>query len=487
MKKITYIAFFIVLSCSQCTKGFEDLNTNPNEPITAHVDYLFTEALVRGVGGYGTGIHSEMWTFEVWTQMMADINGINNPGEFYPYSGDWNNELWREWYADALAPINQAVKITEGLPNQINKNAIARIWRAYLFHRITDLWGDVPYNDALKGVNEEGDPIMTPSYDKQKDIYRSMIKELKEAAAALDNSKESFVTADAMYGGDVDKWKRFANTLQLRLLLRISNADATFAQTEVSALMSQNEFISNNGEGAHFSYTNDFKHYFFEISVNGQGLRNPSYYFLEMMNSSNDPRIAYYAEETPSSVVMGTDPYVGVPNMLTSTELTAEGFDGFTTSLVGNHFLQLSTPGTSLSYAESCFLQSEAALKGWGNGSNAQQHYENGVRAHMEFLGVADADITTFLQGSGAWNNSLEQIITQKYITLAFRDAYEAFSEYRRTGFPVLTDYQGNVLTDATFPQRLNYPPSELTLNGTNVNAVGEGINDTQSKVWWAK
>lgn len=487
MKKTIYIAILSVLLFSQCTKDFEDINTNPNQPITAHVDYLFTESLVRGVGDYGTGIHSEMWTFEVWCQMMADINGINNPGDFYPYSGDWNDELWKEWYADALSPINQAVKNTQDKPSQINKHAIARIWRAYLFHRVTDLWGDVPYFDALKGVNDNGSPIMTPQYDKQKDIYLDLIKELKEAKNTLNASEESYGMADLMYQGDINKWKRFANTLRLRLLLRISAAEPTIAETEIKALTLENEFISANNEGAHFVFNNDNKHYFYEIAVNGQGLRNPSHFFLELLNQNNDPRVGFFAGKTPSSAVLGTPPYVGVPNLKTSTEMSALGFDAFSTSECGSYFLDLNTAGTTLSYAESCLLQSEASLKGWGNGISAEQSYENGIRAHMEYLGLPDTAITNYLQNEVVWNGTLEQIITQKYITLAYRDAYEAFSEFRRTGFPVLKDFEVNPILPSNFPQRLSYPPSELTLNGTNVYAVGEGVNDMKSKVWWAK
>ncbi len=485
--RVIFILMFLVLLLNSCTKDFEDINTNPNAPTTANVDYLFTETVIRGVGGYGTGVHTEMWSLEVWCQIMADINGINNPGEFYPFSGDWNNELWRELYAEALTPVNQIVILTSTQPGRVNKYAIARIWRAYLFHRLTDLWGDIPYFDALKGYNEDGSPIMTPEYDSQKEVYLSLINELKESAGLIDLSKDGYEAADPLYNGDLLKWQKFANTLRLRFLLRISNAEPVFAEEEIEALMQQDEFISSNSEGAHFIYNNEFKHFFYEIAVNGQGLRNPSWYFLEMLNNTNDPRVGIYSDVTPSSQVLGTDPYVGIPNMKTSVELNNLGFDAFTTSLAGNYFKKSETPGTTLSYAECCFLRSEAALKGWGSGTDARQSFENGIRAHMEFLGIQDNLITQYIQNDAVWNGTLEQIITQKYITLAYRDAYEVFAEYRRTGFPVLKDYEGNLVSQSGFPQRLSYPPSEITLNGTNVTAVGEGINDMHSKVWWAK
>jgi hypothetical protein len=116
-----------------------------------------------------------------------------------------------------------------------------------------------------------------------------------------------------------------------------------------------------------------------------------------------------------------------------------------------------------------------------------QGYYDEGVRAAMEFVGVADTSIINYLAGAGAFDGTLENIITQKYITLVYRDGYEAFAELRRTGFPILTDVNNAPISMANFPQRLEYPPSEINLNGSNVNAVGEGIGENSTPVWWGQ
>ncbi|MEM7037685.1 MAG: SusD/RagB family nutrient-binding outer membrane lipoprotein, partial [Bacteroidota bacterium] len=351
--------------------------------------------------------------------------------------------------------------------------------------RITDLWGDVPYFEALRGVNPDGDPILTPVYDGQDVIYADLLDELKDAASALDLDAGIFGGADPFYSGDVTRWRKFANTLRLRLALRVSNADPALAQQHATEVLAEADFISDNSEGAHFTFISDNESPFYQLDATGQGMRNPSHFLIEHLNATADPRLNILAEPTTESVLLPPLDYAGVPNLQTTADLA--GFSTFNTSPVGDYFLQQSTPGTTLSFAESCFLQAEAAHKGWGGTQSAQAWYEAGVRAHMEYLNVATQDIDDFLAGGGAFDGTLEQIITQKWLTFVYRDGFEAYAEYRRTGFPALTDVNGAAIDAAAFPNRLAYPPVEISLNGTNVSAVGVGINDFSSKVWWAQ
>ncbi len=480
-------SFFIAILALivSCDKDFEDLNTNPNEPTIANANYLFTESLAQGAGQFSTGIHTEIWTLMNWDMHMADINGITSAGNEYAYSNDWNDELWKELYARVLLPVNDVIKITKDDPYLVSKWAMAKIWKVYISHRITDLWGDIPYSDALNGVNENGNPILAPKYDNQKDIYTDLIADLKNAADAIDQSKPSFDQADILYQGSHEKWIKFANSLRLRLAMRISNADPVLAQQVVSELMTEDNFISSNSEGAHFQFVSNHKHPFFDLYESGQGMRNPSHFFIELLKSMNDPRLEVYAELTESSIVLGTEPYVGVPNLMTSVELNTLGINMFTASEVGSYFLDINTAGTTFSYAEICFLKAEAAHKAWGGSQTTEDYYNEGVRAAMELLGVHDTSITNYLAGATAFDGSLEMIITQKWISFTYRDAYESYAELRRTGFPKLKNYDGSLLDMNNLPQRFKYPPSEISLNWENVSAVGLGIDETTSKVWW--
>lgn len=471
------------LILASCGDRFEEINANPNQPNVTNPDFLWTEAVVVGAGQFGTGVHTEIWTLMEWTMMMGDLNGYPIGGNPYAFSGDWNDELWIEWYSRLLAPVNEIIRLTQDDPFMVNKHAIARIWRAWAFHRITDLWGDVPYSQALKGANPGDNAVLTPEYDAQSAIYLDLLHELKDAEASLDADKPNFGNADPVYAGDVDLWRKFANTLRLRLAIRISNADLATAQIHGSDVIAEGNLITSNAEGAHFTFAAQALGPFYELEATGQGMRNPSQFLIDHLKTTNDPRLAIYAEATTESIIFGSPDYAGVPNLLTTQEVTA--YNDFNSSGVGSYFLAQSTPGTTISFAESCFLQAEAALLGMGG--NAQIQYEAGVRAHMDYLNVSSSDIDDFLATDGAFDGTLEQIITQKYLTFIYKDGFEAFAEYRRTGFPVLKDSNGDPIAMGSIPERLPYPPNEISLNGTNVSAVGEGINDFSSPVWWAR
>ena len=468
-----------------CEKDFETLNTNPNQPSTANPNQLFTEALLINAGQFGTGVHAEIWTLEVWTQMMADINGIQ-VGANYNFNGSWNDELWAEWYTRVLTPCNQIVELTQDDAFLINKTSIARIVRAYAFQRITDLWGDVPYSEALSGFNTGASPILNPVYDTQESIYLDLLLELEQAVANIDPSKPGFENADVLYGGDVNAWVKFGNALRFRMAMRLSEVNPSLAQQHVSSLLSdESTLISNHNEAAYFQFYNDQEHPFYALDVSGQGLRNPSHYLIEKLKTNQDPRVHIYAAATPSSDVLNTTPYVGVPNNKTSTELNTLNINAFTTSEVGDYFRDVNVQGTTLSYAEMCFLKAEAAWRGWGGSQSAEDYYNEGVRAAMDWIGTPNDSIDTYLNGPGAFNGTLEEIITQKWISLVYRDGFEAFAEIRRTGYPVLTDENNAPIDMNQFPKRLAYPPSEWTLNAENVGATGIGINNTNSPVWW--
>lgn len=482
--RLLMTAVMLLLAVTSCGK-FEELNTNPNEPTVTNPDFLFTESIISGTGRFNTGVHTEIWTLMRWQMMMADSSGVASPDAAYNYSSAWNDEVWVEIYTRGLAPCNEIIKLTAEDPFLINKHAVARIWRVYLFHRLTDLYGDIPYFDALKGSEPNGEAILTPSYDAQEEIYTDMIAELGEAVADLESGGETFGAADLFYGGAPDAWRRFGNSLRLRLAMRISDAKPSLAEPVIRDLMLNAELISDNSQGAHFQPIANIWHPFFELENTGQGMYNPSQFLVELLKDLDDPRIGKFAKPTLESELFGNPDWVGIPNLQTAAELSA--FNSFNVSAVSPSFLDGATRGTTLSYAEVCFLKAEAAYRNWGDGTAAATYYDEGVRAHCEYLGVADTAITNFLVGPGAYTATLESIILQKWLTFVYRDGYEGFAELRRTGYPVLRDVNGNPLDQTTVPKRLPYPPSEVTLNSANVSAVGEGVNDMTSPVWWGR
>lgn len=467
---------------SSCDRGFEELNKNPNIPSTVDPDALFANAVYRYHTNYEHGVLTEIWSLEIWNQSMASIVGITAGSEYF-LGGDANNNSWRIMYADVLGNTAEAIRLVKDDPEQANREAVYRIFRAYVFQRITDLWGDVPYDEAHQAIGTD-EPNFTPAYQSQESIYRDLIAELKASAALLNERAPGISTQDWYFQGDIDRWRRFANTLRLRMALRLSEVDPAYAQQEVAAIGSA-PLISEPEEDVQFPHGDFGRSPFYQLDFTGQGLRNPSKYLVDMLKSDNDPRLPIFAEPTPFSlIVLGQPDYEGVPSFLLSSEINPDDLNDFTTSKVGEYFLDINLPKPTMDLAESCLLQAEAIQRGWLPG-DAMTCYNRGVRAHMEKLCVPDTVIIDYLIYDQPYDATLERIITEKWKTFVYTNPIEAYNEYRRTGFPVLLNRDGNPIDDSNFPKRLAYPDIEISFNGKQVDALGIDPRNVQIPVWW--
>ncbi|MFT4662493.1 MAG: hypothetical protein ACI8XB_002783 [Patiriisocius sp.] len=490
MEKRIYILLFVILFfVISCKKGFEEINENPNVSLEANPEELFAYAQLKYHTDYGHGVNTEMWGLNKWMQIQANINGISSLGEEYFIGSDALNNTWQITYANVLGNISEAIRITNDQPEKINENSIYRIYRAYVFHRLTDLWGDIPYSEAHNLVNDENIPDFTPAYDSQESIYIDLLNELEEAKNLFDPSLPSLGMQDWLYQGNVDHWKRFANSIRMRMATRISNISPGLSSEVIQDIIDENMFIQSNEEGAHFPHTSvsAMRSAFYELHSTGQGMRNPSQYLIEKLNSDNDPRIGNYATFTPESIIFGTFEYVGMPSFIPNAQVDAIEYSNLTISYIGDYFLDASLEGTSLGYPEVCFLLAEASLNGVGTPLSPSEYYNNGVSAHMEFMNVNQSEIDEYLQNEGAFDGTLENIINEKWKTLIYTDGIEIFNEWRRTGFPILKDPDGLEINISSIPKRLAYPALEWSLNGQNVMDVGLVQNDFLTPVWWAE
>lgn len=483
---ITYYLILTLSVLTSCDKGFDDLQNDPTQPSTVNPEFLFTESVRRGISDDIVGIRTEIWTLMVWNQQMADIRGVATQSDFYNYGAAASDDIWDRWFVGSLTNIQEMIRLTEGKPSEVNKLAVARIWKAYLYHRITDLWGDVPYSEALQANTDA--ILLSPRYDAQEDIYADLLNELKEAVESFDFDLDDVGAADPLFGGDMVAWTRFANSLRLRMAIRISAADPILAQQHGEEVITNGILISNEMESVRFPHdANNGAAIFqlFNTLVDDDPVIHyfPSEFFINHLESRLDPRLPYFSDPTEESQIFGFDDYVGIPNLSLNTEL--ENFNPFNTSPVDDRFYAEAIESNTLSYSEVCFLQAEAAMLGWGG--SQQDRYEAGVTASMAYFGIDQTEIDNYLAGDGAYDGTLEQIITEKWIGFQYRDGFEPFAEYRRTGFPRLLDENGEVIDHSLFPQRLPYPESEILFNSNNVLEVGEGINDTHTKVWWAE
>ncbi len=498
------LLILVSIGFSSCVKDLTELNKDPNNSTEINPDLQFKYAVKRGMSGYLTSHHFKYNGLHQWVQYFATRGGVE-PGNLYlsPSGGD---SYWNESYVDAMNNANMIQKwATEGDGRQA-KAAAAGIWKIYLMQTVTDLWGDVPFNDAFKG---NPDLNFTPEYDLQEEIYISLNSQLKLFSETLaNNSADEFFDeeSDLLFAGDRNAWIRFANSLRMRVAIRMSAVKPDLASSIFQDLQSV-VLIENWEQSAAFQFNSVFNKPLYEASVlryqEGAAYINPSKFLVDLLLNSEDPRIDYILEKTSLSATFPfLDEYRGVPNLVPYTSdiwdhynLDAQLGDPLgewgDVSRVGNWFMNNERPMPLLTYSEVCFLKAEAALLGWWN-EDAEELVREGVRTHMQYMNewadeieITDSEILNYLNQLGEIN--FETIQTQKYILLVYENVIEAYAEQRRTGYPTLLNYEEEPIDLDIFPYRLRYPYSEYTYNRVNyLNAVErQGADNQLTKLWW--
>lgn len=487
MKNSIYILLFAFL-LSACDKGFEELNVNPTKPIQVSLSTKLTAAQK-----FMSSERYDNWRANLIYQstMMQHLSVT---------AGYWSGDkyTWNKGYASSLIDryYENVVKSLEDMRVQLEEEnspaemkAITRIMRVYVFSRLTDLYGDIPYSEAGQAFISG---ILTPKYDAQSEIYADLLKELEESAADLGTGTSAFGAADLIYQGDQAKWKKLANSLMLRLGFRLIKRDAAAAQAWVTKAISGGVMESNDDI------------FYLQHDVNNRngnseafdadGNQRLSKTFVDFLQG--DPRLPILASRRSDGSTAPAD-LKGLPNGLDSELLLASTGEENTNLYAepSDIITFFEAPMFFQTYAEVEFMLAEAAIRWNLAGGNPEPHYNAGVRAAMKMLEIygpdaviADSDIDAYLAANpfdGA--NALEQINTQ-YWAATFLNEYEAFSNWRRTGFPTLipVNYPGNV-TNGTIPRRLTYPESEQSNNPENYNAAvaAQGPDVLTTRVWW--
>ena len=483
-------------SCDSMQDNFEEMNINPQQADELDPEFQLTYNQLQTSGERYEAWRTNLIYSSTMIQHFATLPGYW-AGDKYTYIGSYSAAMWDRYYPNVVRNIQDLVARTEDSPN---KNAIARIWRVVFFNRLTDLYGDIPYFKAGLGALAPDDPdSKAPPYDRQADIYADMLNELEVSAGQLTSGAESFGSGDLLYGGDVDKWRKYAYSMMLRLGMRMSKVDPGAAQTWVQRAIAGGVMTSND-DIAYVPHTDGPS----GINRNGNGevfaadgSPRLSKTFVDWMLAHNDPRLPVYG----SLPTGDSDPAnaKGLPNGYDATTIKDyEGGDDLDTYTEPNRALitQTDDPMFFQTYAEVEFMLAEAAVRGWHTGDPAT-HYENGVRAAMSYLSMYDAgggadiaaaDVDAYLAANPYDPaNALEQI-GEQYWAATFLNEYEAFANWRRTGYPQLTpvNYPGNV-TGGTIPRRLRYPEGEAASNAANYTAVltQQGPDEFTTRMWW--
>ena len=498
MKKYI-LGVVMIVSLAACTDKFDELNVSPIalQEDRINENLLFTRAQVYGMLRYTEFQRAQHLYGNHYIQYYAMSVDKFETGRYLTVDS-WLNDYWTAAYSDFGKQCFEVIKLTEDEPSKINKTAIAKIWQVFIMHRITDFWGDVPYTEAFDGN-------LFPRYDSQEIIYLSMLDRLKSAAASLDPAAPfGFGSSDLIYGGDIDLWKRFANSLRLRLAMRISDVNPTLAEQHVKELLAENLFIDNNDQTAKINYGRDQGGADENVQpmalIRSFNEYRASNTLVDILQDSNDPRLVLYIEPVSGN-------YVGLRNGLNPTEIAAITPNSY--SKESNIISNVYAPSAAMQYSEVCFLKAEAALKGWGG--DAKTEYEKGITASVNYwldvydylgervdasslpaIAITDQDILDYIaQPEVAYDaaKALEQIITQKWIA-NISNGFESWAEYRRTGFPTLnaipnTDGLSETGSSAV-PTRVKYPIEEQSLNRDSYNgAILTQPDLVTARVWW--
>lgn len=507
---LLYTAVSAMFAFQSCDKGFEEMNVNPDASSTATPEFVFSKTLLDIWSNSYFNVNTlacggSMQHYATW----KSVPGLGD--KYYFNGGGYPFDYFNVAYPAAINEITTVLNALDSTDvNNVNKRSIARIMRVYAFHRITDLYGDIPYSEAAKGYTNN---TFSPKYDEQSFIYADMLKELDQAAAALNPAVVStFGKGDYIYGGSVTKWKKFAYSLMLRLGMRLTKkSDQTMAQTWVTKAIAGG-VILDDADIATMKYTgatdNDRNPAAaamlggdYGAPDKGKGNTEGGKYaktFIDYLKSTRDPRLNVVAVSWRNATTFDTATALqdGMPNGLLEEPKT--GFRELSQPHPST-VLSLTAPYVVISAAETKLLLAEAAVRGWYSGDAAALYSEaigHSMRNWSLFgpAGIIASNRISEYQAehpltTGTNEQKFEQIATQKWVALLL-DEQEIHANWRRTGYPRLTPVNapGNV-TNGEIPRRLLYTPSEESLNATNLaEAINrQGPNTFTTPVWWDK
>lgn len=459
MKYINILLFsLLIFSTYSCEETFEEINTDPDNPVEVPNKLLLPSA--QTFTAYGMAGSDLAWYASVWVQHTAGVwNQMENADKLTEINSQLANNIWRfQFYSGSLMDLKQL--IDQASEQEAHSYVgIAKILTAYNLGIGTDAWGRIPYSEALQGTEN-----IKPVFDSQESIYQNIQRLLDEGISSLQAATNAPSSDDIIYGGDLNAWTKAAYALKARYHNHLSNIDANgSAQNALAAL--QNGFENSNDDfsyrGFNTNATGENPWYQFQ---NDRNQHCVSASFVALLEGLNDPRLPIYALPVPN---LGT--IVGGPNAL-SNDQAGVLYSKWGTSIV--------TPTAHLpmmTYVEQKFIEAEAELR-LGNAANAMAAYEIAVGEAMRKVGVSEEDIATYIaqESVSPATLTLENIIIQKYISQFVMESLEAYNDWRRTDAFTLTNPAGPI------PVRFPYPTTEFDYNLENVpnTTVNNGV-------WW--
>jgi hypothetical protein len=461
----------LLLSAVSCKKALDESNVNPNASENAQPDYLLTAAIKSTSDTYwGTtnNMNSSLLFVQHWSKIQ-----YTDPDRYIFANTDFQ-ELWSTSYSRGIVNLNQIIKLADAQANP-NYKGVALVLRSWVFTLLTDAYGDVPYSQA-----GDIDQYLLPKYDKQRDVYIGVLADLATAQASLSTSGKA-IAGDVIYANSIASWKKFTNSLRLRIALRIADREPELARQVIAAIQAEGSgYISSNQENAQLVY---------KASPNQNPISNLfdtrddyriSKTIVDQLASTNDPRLPVFASKAAA-----TQLYTGVPNGLLTGDAAALGLTR--TSKPGAYFTAPAAPAVIMSYAEVLFDRAEAGARGF-TAENAATLYGQAIDASFAQYGISATEAATYKAlPSVTYDaaNYKKSIGNQKWIAL-FGQGLEAFAEWRRLDYPLLSPAVAGSL-NGKIPVRFIYPGTEQSLNPDNYKAAvaNQGADLLTTKLWF--
>lgn len=529
----------IVLSFTTSCDDFGDMNVDPTKSTVANPKSLVSTVQIRYSGERETQWRSLAAYHMSMTQMISDGWTVSH-GQVYKLDPSYMEYMWKSSYVN-INDLALAIKEAKNDTNLVNYEAVAKILKVMIFAQLTDTYGDLPYFEAVSAI--DGD-ILKPAYDTQEDIYNDFFVELRDAASMLDASKG--LDGDLIYQGNVEKWKKFANSLRLRYAMRLVNVNLEKARAEAQAAIQDGVMLSV--DDAAFVDHGDFT-----VStsgtpeIRGNGFSQVQNFSEEIivacdtyvgyMRENKDPRMmmmfgmyAAYQEDatsrynskstTETSVEIskeyeakygplegyapgyflwespvGSPGDIWAPRFVEKEGRSVQINKFFKSLQIRRELTSIDMPSIYQSYSEVELWLAEAAQRGWGG--DAKMHYVNAVYANVDELvdilgATPNLDLDLAVYAENLWSNTDDkmEVINMQHYMNNFYNGIEGYANWRRSGFPMLKPKTDGAFTDQTLggliPRRFAYPNSEMNFNRDNLEPhLDNGVNFWGAPVWW--
>lgn len=515
MKYLNYIILVLIVANQlSCTSGFEELNDNQNVPKYWELSpvNLLEETIFSG----SDGMRYRSWLFTGELIQYTVSGTSNNAYHRYVIGNSIMASTWNSLYVWAANANHMRQLARMPAKEDVNTEAIALTLRTLFLSNATDIFGDIPCSEAFQSLpyyDENNNFVektnLFPKFDTQEDVYKQLYATLEKANSLYSEGLSiKSPSKDLIYGGDITKWKKFNNSLYLRLLMRLSNrseikmtfsADGTQPLTVFEKI---NEILNNSIKYPIFTSNSDNSTIFYSGitpyinsfgdqtagSFNG---RNAAEQIINMMDEQNDPRISTYFVQRGGA-------WKGVASGKGSQDTDNDNAAQLNKSVLGDY----TSPYTLMKYDEVLLILCEAAKLGVipGGDETASVYYRNAITASIQYwisvdpkkIAITDQAITNFIDNYAPYDGTLENILNQKYIAM-FWVGYEAWHDYRRTGYPKLNIGYGT-FNDHILPTRFEYPINTAKTNPENYNEAVQRIKENyggddnmRSPVWWSR